>query len=378
MKKILHITHTNISSDNRILKEINALSKLDNSVIKGIGISLNEKTVNQHLDKKNIEIETLNLFSKKIFFYPRIINHFFIFFELFSRSIFKIIFFKPNIIHCHDTLVLPIGLFYKCLNKNVTLIYDAHELESNKNGQSKFLEIITKFFEKISWGKIDILISVSNKIIKWYNQTYGEKNSLLIMNSPIFELKNFENKSEYFNTKYNIPRDKKIFIYVGLFSEGRSIEKIIRVFSSNKISSHIVFLGFGPLENLIRKNSNKNKKIHYHSALRHDELVNVISDADYGLCLIENISLSDFYCLPNKLFEYAFAKIPILGSDFPEIKKIINEHDIGVTCNVEDEDSILNKILKLEGSKNKFQFKNLTKLGWQNQENKLIKLYKQL
>ena len=37
------------------------------------------------------------------------------------------------------------------------------------------------------------------------------------------------------------------------------------------------------------------------------KLTNLIKEADVGLCLVENVSLSDYYCLPNKLFEYAFA-----------------------------------------------------------------------
>ena len=50
--------------------------------------------------------------------------------ELFCRFliIFKI---KPKIVHCHDTLVLPIGLVVSLIFKS-KLIYDAHELESNK------------------------------------------------------------------------------------------------------------------------------------------------------------------------------------------------------------------------------------------------------
>ena len=40
--KIIHLTHTEINFDNRILKEIDSISKLPNSEILGIGIKLNE------------------------------------------------------------------------------------------------------------------------------------------------------------------------------------------------------------------------------------------------------------------------------------------------------------------------------------------------
>ena len=178
--------------------------------------------------------------------------------------------------------------------------------------------------------------------------------------------------------KYQIPEQSRVFLYVGLFSKGRSIEKILKVFVKESIKSHVVFIGFGDLETLIKEHESINYNIHYHPAVRHDKLVSLIKHADFGLCLIENISLSDYYCLPNKLFEYTFAGIPIIGSNFPEIKKIIEKHNLGVTCNIKNENSIIHKIKELENHKSNFKFNNLSILSWQEQEKKLKNNYKQL
>ena len=55
------------------------------------------------------------------------------------------------------------------------IIYDAHELESNKNGQSYLLSKITLLIEKLSWPSISLLISVSESIIYWYEYHLGRK-----------------------------------------------------------------------------------------------------------------------------------------------------------------------------------------------------------
>ena len=316
MKNILHISHTDINHDNRILKEINSISKLPNSNVFGLGIKLNENTVEQKIEKENIEIITLNLFTKKLIFFPKTIRHPLIFLELFFRSIFCLVRTKPSIIHCHDTLVLPIGVFYKIFNRKTYLIYDAHELESKRNGQSKISSYFTLLIEKISWSKNDLLISVSDSIINWYNKNLGLKKSLLIMNAPLINENKIINKQKnYFRMKYQIPEKSKVFLYVGLFSKGRSIEKILNVFSKESIKSHVVFIGFGNLEKLIK--------------------------------------------------EY-------------ERKRIIKKHNIGVTCSVRDENSIKSKIKELENHNYNFKFSNLSKLSWEQQEKKLNIIYKKI
>ena len=90
--------------------------------------------------------------------------------------------------------------------------------------------------------------------------------------------------------------------------------------------------------------------------------------------MIENVSLSDYYCLPNKLFEYAFAGLPILASKFPEINNIVTKYNLGYTCEL-NIDSILNAIIKIENNKIKKNNLELTEISWQAQENRLIKTY---
>ena len=55
---------------------------------------------------------------------------------------------KPDLIHCHDVLVLPLGVIVKLITR-AKLIYDAHELESDRNGLSKFDGFLTLHFERL-------------------------------------------------------------------------------------------------------------------------------------------------------------------------------------------------------------------------------------
>lgn len=375
-KNILHISPTDIRYDSRILKEIDALSKIDDYKIKAFGINDNEG--HNYIPSKNYDIYAFSLFSKKINFIPRPLRYFFNLIEAILRLTIPLIRFNPRVIHCHDTLFLPLALIGKLICKS-KIIYDAHELESDKAGQTKMLSKYTLYIEKKVWKHIDLLISVSPSILDWYKNNIGEKGNLLIVNSPLLNKREIEkNNQNYFRDKYNIPEGDKIFLYLGIISrEGRGIKLCLDVFKKHDINSHIVFMGYGDYSNDIKKIALDYSNIHYHSAVPHDMVVNISKFADVGLCLLEPVSLSDYYCLPNKLFEYAFSGLYILASDFPDIKEIVQKYSLGECTNLNSDD-VYKSIKMIE--KRIIENKNidLYELSWNYQAEKLIIGYKKI
>ena len=71
-------------------------------------------------------------------------------------------------------MVLPLGILLKFIFKS-RLIYDAHELESNRNGIGRVEGAMVFYFEKMVWKSIDLFISVSPSIIDWYQSKFGTK-----------------------------------------------------------------------------------------------------------------------------------------------------------------------------------------------------------
>jgi glycosyltransferase involved in cell wall biosynthesis len=369
--KILHLTHTDTSYDNRILKELGALTEEKLYQITCIGVASDEGA-SLSKNELNVNIIRLRLITNlpKWVFKP--IRHALMLIELYVRMSILGIKFKPNIVHCHDTMVLPIGVFIKRISKT-KLIYDAHELESNKNGQTQILAKATLFIEKICWKKIDHLITVSDSIISWYERNLGTKSHSLILNSPFINNRHIIT-DKYFHRLYDIPSERLVYVYLGILGSGRGIDYIIEAFSHENIKSHIVFIGYGELSAKIKKISMEKTNIHVHDSVPHEEVVSIVKNADIGLCLIENVSLSDYYCLPNKLFEYAFARLPILASDFPDISAVVEKYNLGKVCAI-DSNSIIKAIQEMELNPPKSTTSDLTELGWPEQAKKLNNLY---
>lgn len=368
--RILHLTHTDPKTDNRIIKELIAISRNDTNKVTCLGIHLNEGSTNTNFETK-AEIRVITLYFK-IEMIPKPIRHMLMFIELFIRFVSLSISIKPNVIHCHDTLVLPIGVFLSKLFKS-KLIYDAHELESDKNGQTKFLSKATLLIEKFSWSSIDHFISVSESIILWYKVKLGEKKSSLILNSPMIE-ENHYDAANYFHKLYNIPINSLVFVYLGILDKGRGIDFIIDAFSNSAVKSHVVFVGYGAYDKKIKRTSLKTKNIHFHLAVPQEDVVSLVKNADYGLCIIENVSLSDYFCLPNKLFEYIFAGLPVLASEFPDISDLIIKYDLGYTCKINSK-SILQEVINIENNPKKNIKNDLSEISWQMQAEKLRNIY---
>lgn len=373
MKNILHLTHTDIESDSRILKEMGSLAAAG-YVLCGVGVRLEEGAKRSDIAFK-ADIEAIELKTRRLTFLPRMLRHAASLCELVVKMFPRAIRQKPDVVHCHDTLVLPLGVMLKLFTR-AKLVYDAHELESDMNGLTAFQGRLRLLAEKLLWRFVDAQIVVSPSIQGWYQQKLGVKPSAIIMNAPLY-FDDGATGGTYLREKFSIPSDQRIFIYVGILATGRGLDLITEVFTHADVTSHVVFLGFGDLTENFKILAKQHSNIHFHEAVPHSQVVSIVKSADFGLCLVQNVSLSDYYCLPNKLFEYCFAGVPVLASDFPDIRTILQDYGIGECCSL-DPTAVRQAVFALANNNKTFSFSDLTPLGWQAQEQKLHELYKQI
>lgn len=371
---ILHLSNTYIRQDNRILKEINSLND-SGFKCHSFGIERDTETLKDAEMLLNKNHLTFIIKALNIKWLPRSIKYFLALLELTYRFYVTGKNNEYKLIHCHDTFVLPVGVLLK-LKHNCKLIYDAHELESNKSGQSFILSRVTLLIEKICWSKVDHLITVSKSIEEWYFKNFKKISSDIIYNSP--EKKKSLNKN-YFREKFNI-KSEYIFVYAGNLTDGRFIKESIEVFQSEEINSSLVILGFGKFEDYIKEEIQKYDNIHYHEPVNHKEITNVLNGSDFGICLIENISLSDYYAMPNKLFDYLFSNLQIIASKMPDIDYIVDKYNLGYTIDL-DKEVLKTTVINIEKSKQKNNNKTIQfplSYSWEGQSKKLINTYNNL
>ena len=233
-----------------------------------------------------------------------------------------------SVAHCHSLSSMFLGVLLKKMKK-CRLIYDAHELETERNGWPKIVRLISKKFEGLVLGKCDAVIVVNDSIRLWYQKNYYKIDNLCaVMNYP----KKSNGASSGINLKkrLGIAAEETLFIYQGALERGRGIETALEIFSNieNK-KRHIVFMGYGLLEKEIKNFATSCSNIHFHPAVAMNEILNYTRGADAGMFLCEKTCLSYYLSLPNKLFEYLAAGIPVISVDFPEVASLIKKYDCG-------------------------------------------------
>jgi glycosyltransferase involved in cell wall biosynthesis len=249
-------------------------------------------------------------------------------------------------INAHSLNVLVVGVLLKKFGKTDRLIYDPHELETERVGLSGAPRMISKLVEKYLIRFVDHVIVVCDPIRDWYKDTYGLNNISVVRNIP--KKQNMHFRNEVLRQKLKIPDNDLVFIYQGVLSQARGVYDMLVAFKTVPSNRHIVFMGFGPAQDDIVSAAEQYSNIHFQPAVAPEEIMAYTSGADVGLHFMSgNLCLSYQLSLPNKFFEYLYAGCSVLVSDnLTYLSELIKSNDLGWSIRP-DVDSLASKVLAI-------------------------------
>ena len=234
---------------------------------------------------------------------------------------------RPSLIHAHSLTALPVGVAVKWVT-GASLLYDAHELETEIDGIGSTEQKLSRWLEAFCLRWVDQMLTVCDSIADWYVDTYSVRRPFIVRNIPDWSQEQTA-RSDILRNVHNIPEGELIYLYQGALFPGRGVEKLLEVFSGLELNRHMVFMGYGSLEAQVREAASRLKNVHFQKAVLPDEVAHYTSSADVGFCLIADTCLSFYYSLPNKLFEYLLAGLPLIVNDLPEQRVIVDKYRCG-------------------------------------------------
>jgi glycosyltransferase involved in cell wall biosynthesis len=286
------------------------------------------------------------IIRKKLWF-----NHHFLFYAEYNfKLFFKLLFYKCDYILANDLDTLP-ACFAASRFKKAELVYDSHELfsEGPELQGRNFVKGFWRNLEKFLLPKIKKTYTVSNSIADFYNAKY-KINMGVVRNIPLLEKKGIK-----VNVKF--PTANKTVLYQGVLNPGRGIKPMIKALHLLK-NVDLIIIGYGKVEKelqLFVKDQLLENRVHFLGRVPHDELFNYTKLADIGMVLEEPLGLSFEYSLPNKLFDYIHAELPIISSNLIEISSIIKKHKVGVVVEDYNPKTIASTIQNLLEDKELYQ-----------------------
>lgn len=305
---------------------------------------------------------------------------FYFFFNL--RLFFKLLFAKADLLYSNDLdTLLPNYLVSKL--RSLPLIYDSHELfcEVPELLNSPFKRKIWLGIEKWIVPKLSYCITVNESIAKLFQEKYKVIFTAVRNISDVTE--NFKPKTK---EELSLPLQKKIIVLQGAgINIDRGAEELVDAmkFVDN---AFLLIIGSGDVWNVLQqkvKDQNLNEKVRLINKVPKVDLMHYTYNADLGLSIDKNTNLNYYYSLPNKVFDYLHAGIPILATHLPEIEKIITHYNVGDFIESHQPKEIALKINEMLSSHKLEEYKRnaitaARELNWATEKTKLISIIEQI
>jgi glycosyltransferase involved in cell wall biosynthesis len=225
---------------------------------------------------------------------------------------------NADVYHLHDPDLIPIGLILKLFKKKI--IFDSHEdfpadilsktwIPINLR---KFVSKLYSIFERFSFSHFDSIITVHEqihlRIVKYQPKTF------IVKNYPILN-----------NNVQLLKRRQSKFIWLGMLGPVRGCFQLDEAVSNNdNLMLDVIgtVLEFTPVS----------KNIKLLGGFNHQKAMQMA--AGYLAGIVTYLPEPNHVeALPNKLFEYMSLGLPVIASNFPKWREIVEEAKCGILVN---------------------------------------------
>jgi glycosyltransferase involved in cell wall biosynthesis len=303
--------------------------------------------------------------------------------KIFESEVLKL---SPQIIHAHDLVMLPAGAA-TAKTLGAKLVYDAHELEVHRNTKTGATDKwLRSYLEKKHIKKCDAVVTVCDSIADHLSQVYTVKRPVVVMNAPDVDQRSQRRQSETdLRSSLGLTLKTPLAIYVGRITVGRGIEQSVEALQYLP-EYHLALVGPANQPTVegareLAATLGVAGRLHVVAPVAPGMIIPFISSGDVSLVPIQNVCLSYYYCLPNKLLESAMARLPVVVSNFPELRRFVEVSGSGVVMDETDprdiaraiQEAYENRNCLVPGPDRLHQAEEI--YGWQTQRRKLQELY---
>lgn len=312
------------------------------------------------------------LFEKGVLFYA--------FFQL--RLFLYLLFHNQDLLVSNDLDTLwPNSIISRW--KKIPLVYDSHEiftevpeLVARPSKQNIWRKLEAKLFPKLRY-----VFTVNDSIATWFEKRYGIR-PLVVRNMPRFS-KPYEHVMT--REQLNLPSQGKIVLLQGAgINIDRGAEELV---DAMRLVGNVtlVIVGSGDVIPLLKKRVQERQlesRVIFTGKVPHEKLRAYTAIADLGVTLDKPTNINYKFSLPNKIFDYIHAGVPVLASELPEVAAIVRNYKVGIVIPSVTPEAVANGIHEAFAS-TEYQtwkanaLKAASSLCWESEEEVLKSVYSQ-
>lgn len=367
MKRIIVSVTNDLVTDQRVDRVCNSLVKMGYDVL----LVGRQRKNSLALDQRAYAMHRMKLlFGKGPFFYA----------EYNIRLFFFLLSKKSDILVSNDLDTLPANYFVSRL-RSKEIVYDSHEYytETPELVNRKLVQAIWKRIEKSLFPRIKYIYTVNESIADLFINKY-KVNVDVIRNVPYRQ----DYKKEKSRSELGLPVNKKIILLQGAgINIQRGTEEMIEAMKLIEDAVFVIIGGGDVLESLKKQvvEMKLEEKIMFIPKMPFKELYQYSVHADIAVTLDKDTNINYRFSLPNKLFDYIQARVPVLASNLPEIRKVVEQYKIGKIVDSHDQAELARAVNKMLSDQEQYEKwkENLRfaseELCWEREEEKLIHIY---
>lgn len=291
--------------------------------------------------------------------------------------------YRPHFVYCNDLNTLTAGYITARICRSA-IIYDSHEIWLDGASYCN-----STFIRKFMWQKLesylirraDQIVTTNSMRAEILEKRYEIEGINVIRNSPYYQ----EVEKNTLLRK-GIPDEAVLFLYCGAITIERGILMILEVIEKIP-DAYLVYMGNGVAEPVLVNEIEKKMltdRVFVKKSVHPLEVINYASSADVGLQLLPNININHYSTISNKLLEYIMAECAVIASDFPEIRKIVVDNNLGIVVDPEDKEAIEHACRELVNDRKKLEYfkNNCRKVKieycWEQDEKRLLEIVEKL
>ena len=288
---------------------------------------------------------------------------------------------NASIYHIHDPELIPLGLLLKKRGKKV--VFDSHEdvpkdilvKEYIPNFLRKPISVIYKYIEHSSCRKFDGIVAATPYI----------RDRFKLINSNTIDINNYPLLHE-FRDENSWSDKKKQVCYVGGITKKRGVLEFVKAMENVPVGINLALAGRFSDKELEQKTKLQLgwEKVDNLGWQNRQGIATILDESIAGLVTLHPIQ-TYLDSLPVKMFEYMAAGIPVVASDIPLWREIVEDANCGICVDPFVPESIADAILYLVDDLDEARLLGqngrkavLEKYNWPMEEKKLVSLYTEL